>query len=128
MATLYCHTSTVYFSQSDYFIYLFFSGSSEVGSCITDSGGWENYMDDEDGGTIADKVTRFVSRFVDRVGTEAGISQEHLKSLYTMIPGEHDYSYLNFCLLQSLIIPSPLPSPYKRGHMHLFLDKCVLLS
>ncbi|XP_074605890.1 myotubularin-related protein 13-like [Acropora palmata] len=61
--------------------------SSEVGSCITDSGGWENYMDDEDGGTIADKVTRFVSRFVDRVGTEAGISQEHLKSLYTMIPG-----------------------------------------
>ena len=58
-----------------------------MGSCITDSGGWENYMDDEDGGTIADQVTRFVSRFVDRVGTEAGISQEHLKSLYTMIPG-----------------------------------------
>lgn len=109
------------------FIY-FFSGSSEVGSCITDSGGWENYMDDEDGGTIADKVTRFVSRFVDRVGTEAGISQEHLKSLYTMIPGEHDYSYLNFCLLQSLIIRSPLPSPYKKEHMHFFLDKCVLLS
>lgn len=45
-------------------------------------------MDDEDGGTIADQVTRFVSRFVDRVGTEAGISQEHLKSLYTMIPGQ----------------------------------------
>ncbi|XP_020625172.1 myotubularin-related protein 13-like isoform X2 [Orbicella faveolata] len=62
-------------------------GSSEVGSCITDNGGWEIYMDDEDGGTIADQVTRFVSRFVDRVGTEAGISQEHLKSLYTMIPG-----------------------------------------
>lgn len=71
-----------------------FSGSSEVGSCITDSGGWENYMDDEDGGTIADKVTRFVSRFVDRVGTEAGISQEHLKSLYTMIPGEQAHSLI----------------------------------
>lgn len=55
---------------------------------MTDSGGCELYMDDEDGGTIADQVTRFVSRFVDRVGTEAGISQEHLKSLYTMIPGE----------------------------------------
>ena len=67
-----------------------FSVSSEVGSCITDSGGWESYMDDEDGGTIADQVTRFVSRFVDRVGTEAGISQEHLKSLYTMIPGQFD--------------------------------------
>lgn len=45
-------------------------------------------MDDEDGGTIADQVTRFVIRFVDRVGTEAGISQEHLKCLYTMIPGQ----------------------------------------
>lgn len=63
-------------------------GSSEVGSCITDSGGWDSYMDDEDGGTIADQVSRFVSRFVDRVGTEAGISQEHLRSLYTMIPGQ----------------------------------------
>ena len=47
-------------------------------------------MDDEDGGTIADQVTKFVSRFVDRVGTEAGISQEHLKSLYAMIPGQFD--------------------------------------
>ena len=65
-------------------------GSSEVGSCITDSGGWESYLDEEDGGTIADQVTKFVSRFVDRVGTEAGISQEHLKSLYTMIPGQFD--------------------------------------
>lgn len=70
------------------YLYPVILGSSEVGSCITDSGGWESYMDDEDGGTIADQVTRFVSRFVDRVGTEAGISQEHLKSLYTMIPGE----------------------------------------
>lgn len=47
-------------------------------------------MDDEDNGTIADQVTKFVCRFVDRVGTEAGISQEHLKSLYAMIPGLFD--------------------------------------
>lgn len=67
-----------------------FSGSSEVGSCITDSGGYESYMDDEDNGTIADQVTKFVCRFVDRVGTEAGISQEHLRSLYAMIPGQFD--------------------------------------
>ena len=70
------------------YLFDFCLGSSEVGSCITDSWGRESYMDDEDGGTVADKVTRFVSRFVDRVGTEAGISQEHLKSLYTMIPGQ----------------------------------------
>lgn len=69
---------------------------SEVGSYITDSGGWDMYMDDEDGGTIADQVTKFVSRFVDRVGTEAGISPEHLKSLYTMIPGQLDWDNLDF--------------------------------
>lgn len=76
-------------NETDFFslCYLYL-GSSEVGSCITDSGGWESYLDEEDGGTIADQVTKFVSRFVDRVGTEAGISQEHLKSLYTMIPGQ----------------------------------------
>ena len=54
---------------------------------MTDSGGWESVHDDEDGGTIADLIIKFVCRFVDRVGTEAGISQEHLKSLYAMIPG-----------------------------------------
>ena len=54
------------------------------------------YMDDEDGGTIADQVTKFVCRFVDRVGTEAGISQEHLKSLYTMIPGQLDWDNFDF--------------------------------
>ena len=47
-------------------------------------------MDDKDGGTIAYQVTRFVRRFVDRVGTKAGISQERLKSLNTMIPGQFD--------------------------------------
>ena len=63
------------------------SGSiAEVASYVTDSGGWDSVQEDlED--TIADEVTRFVLRFVDRVGTEAGISSEHMKSLYAMIPG-----------------------------------------
>lgn len=52
---------------------------------VTDSG-WDSYLDDEEE-TIADIVSKFVLRFVDRVGTEAGIRTEHMKSLYAMIPG-----------------------------------------
>lgn len=93
-------------------LHLVFLASSEVGSCITDNGGWESYMDDEDGGTIADQVTRFVGRFVDRVGTEAGISQEHLKSLYTMIPGES---------VRSTSFTSSLFTKARSGMMRIYL-------
>ena len=62
---------------------------TEIGdsaNSVTDSG-WDSYLDDEED-TIGDNVTKFVLRFVDRVGTEAGIRTEHMKSLYAMIPGQ----------------------------------------
>lgn len=46
------------------------------------SDNWE----EEESDTVTDEVTRFVVRFVDRVGTVAGISTEHLKSLYSLVP------------------------------------------
>lgn len=59
---------------------------AEVASYVTDIGAWDSLQDEGDE-TIADEVSRFVLRFVDRAGTEAGISNEHMKSLYAMIPG-----------------------------------------
>ncbi|XP_031559820.1 myotubularin-related protein 13-like [Actinia tenebrosa] len=59
--------------------------AGDSANSVTDSG-WDSYLDDEEE-TIADTVTKFVLRFVDRVGTEAGIRTEHMKSLYAMIPG-----------------------------------------
>ncbi|XP_048585296.1 myotubularin-related protein 13 isoform X2 [Nematostella vectensis] len=62
------------------------NGGESVSISVTDSG-WDSFHDEDERDTIADSVTRFVVRFVDRVGTEAGIHTEHMKSLYAMIPG-----------------------------------------
>ncbi|TKS70186.1 Myotubularin-related protein 13 SET-binding factor 2 [Collichthys lucidus] len=37
--------------------------------------------------TVANSVVRFVARFIDKVCTESGVTQEHIKSLHSMIPG-----------------------------------------
>ena len=50
-----------------------------------DGGHWVEEIEHD---TITDEVERFVVRFVDRVGTNAGISTEHLKSLYTLVPSK----------------------------------------
>lgn len=82
-------------------------------------------MDDEDGGTIADQVTRFVSRFVDRVGTEAGISQEHLKSLYTMIPGQFDH---HRSLLKTILLSSGGTLGYMSDSYHISIVAWIVSS
>ena len=44
---------------------------------------------EEDTSEIGSNVIRFVSRFVDKVCTESGVSEDHIKSLHTMIPGDY---------------------------------------
>ncbi|CAB3984119.1 Myotubularin-related 13 [Paramuricea clavata] len=56
-----------------------------VGSVYGDVHG-SDHWDEDDTDTVTDEVTRFVIRFVDRVGSVAGISTEHLKSLYSLVP------------------------------------------
>ena len=58
----------------------------DAGGSIADSYAIE--VEDDEEGTIADQISKFVLKFVDRVGSEAGIKTEHLKSLYAMIPGK----------------------------------------
>ncbi|KAM9301545.1 myotubularin-related protein 13 [Gastrophryne carolinensis] len=36
---------------------------------------------------IANSVVRFITRFIDKVCTESGVTQDHIKSLHCMIPG-----------------------------------------
>ncbi|XP_028407553.1 myotubularin-related protein 5-like [Dendronephthya gigantea] len=61
------------------------SGTAQ-GSVYGDVHNSDHWDEEEDDGTITNEVTRFVIRFVDRVGTAAGISTEHLKSLYSLVP------------------------------------------
>ena len=56
-----------------------------LGSVYGDTHG-SDHWDEEETDTITDEVARFVVRFVDRVGTAAGISTDHLKSLYSLVP------------------------------------------
>ncbi|XP_071831490.1 myotubularin-related protein 13-like isoform X8 [Apostichopus japonicus] len=61
-------------------------GSSNQTGSIGGSDDYDREIDyaDSDVGAV---VCKFVSRFIDKVCTEAGVSQDHLKNLHTMIPG-----------------------------------------
>ncbi|CAL1540470.1 unnamed protein product [Lymnaea stagnalis] len=47
----------------------------------------ESGFDETEQTDVAAVVTKFVSRFVDKVCSEGGVTQEHVKALHQMIPG-----------------------------------------
>ena len=67
-------------------------GTTHDGSrSINESAAWD--YDYADGGlnyadSIADTVTKFVLRFVERVCLEANINTDHVKTLQSLVPGE----------------------------------------
>ena len=75
--------------------YSFFPGTTQDGSrSINESTAWDSYDGGmaNDGGvgfadSVADSVTKFVLRFVERVCLEADIKTDHVKSLQSLVPG-----------------------------------------
>lgn len=53
----------------------------------SDSGDAESGFEETDPGETGGAVIRMVSRFVDRVCTEGGVSAEHVRCLHQMVPG-----------------------------------------
>uniref|UniRef100_A0A8C5U0X9 SET binding factor 2 n=1 Tax=Malurus cyaneus samueli TaxID=2593467 RepID=A0A8C5U0X9_9PASS len=51
-------------------------------SCDTESG-----FEDSENNDVANAVVRFITRFIDKVCTESGVTQDHIKGLHCMIPG-----------------------------------------
>lgn len=47
----------------------------------------ESGFEDAESSDVANYVVRFINRFVDKVCTESGVTNEHLKGLHVMIPG-----------------------------------------
>lgn len=47
----------------------------------------ESGFEDSENSDTANSVVRFVARFIDKVCTESGVTQEHIKNLHCMIPG-----------------------------------------
>ncbi|XP_071510955.1 LOW QUALITY PROTEIN: myotubularin-related protein 13-like [Diadema antillarum] len=68
-------------------------GDSGGSSNMTGSlGGSDSYdadsnFEEGDPRDVPNKVIKFISRFVDKVCTEAGVSHDHLKNLHGLIPG-----------------------------------------
>ncbi|KAB1271932.1 Myotubularin-related protein 13, partial [Camelus dromedarius] len=60
------------------------SGSNSI---VTNSYDTESGFEDSENNDIANSVVRFITRFIDKVCTESGVTQDHIKSLHCMIPG-----------------------------------------
>ncbi|KAM4747939.1 myotubularin-related protein 5 [Rhinophrynus dorsalis] len=62
-----------------------FITNSMAGS-MAESADTESGFEDSESSDVAHCVVRFITRFVDKVCTESGVTAEHLKGLHTMIP------------------------------------------
>lgn len=67
-------------------------GESNSNSNVTNSVAESDSLDaesgfEEDTSEVGTNVIRFVARFVDKVCTESGVTEDHIKALHQMIPG-----------------------------------------
>lgn len=53
----------------------------------SDSADAESGFEDQDPGETGNNVIRTVSRFIDKVCNEGGVTREHIRNLHQMIPG-----------------------------------------
>ncbi|KAM4018235.1 myotubularin-related protein 13 isoform 1-T1 [Anomaloglossus baeobatrachus] len=60
--------------------------TNSIAGSVAESYDTESGFEDSEN-DIANSVVRFITRFIDKVCTESGVTQEHIKSLHCMIPG-----------------------------------------
>lgn len=68
----------------------------------------ESGFEDSETSDVANSVGRFISRFIDKVCTESGVTQDHIKSLHSMIPGKTlcariQTQYFNFSRARNML-------------------------
>lgn len=73
-----------FFTLEISFIYVYSIAGSVAESYDTESG-----FEDSENNDVANAVVRFITRFIDKVCTESGVTQDHIKGLHCMIPGEN---------------------------------------
>lgn len=64
-----------------------FSSFHSIAGSVAESFDTESGFEDSENSDMANSVVRFVARFIDKVCTESGVTQDHIKSLHSMIPG-----------------------------------------
>ncbi|XP_075780386.1 myotubularin-related protein 5 isoform X3 [Pelodiscus sinensis] len=60
--------------------------TNSIAGSVADSYDTESGFEDAESSDVANSVVRFINRFVDKVCTESGVTNEHLKGLHIMIP------------------------------------------
>uniref|UniRef100_A0A9J7YA42 SET binding factor 2 n=2 Tax=Cyprinus carpio carpio TaxID=630221 RepID=A0A9J7YA42_CYPCA len=61
--------------------------TNSIAGSVAESFDTESGFEDSETSDVANSVGRFISRFIDKVCTESGVTQDHIKSLHSMIPG-----------------------------------------
>uniref|UniRef100_A0A8C5BZN3 SET binding factor 2 n=2 Tax=Gadus morhua TaxID=8049 RepID=A0A8C5BZN3_GADMO len=61
--------------------------TNSMAGSVAESFDTESGYEDSESSDAANSVVRFIVRFIDKVCTESGVTQEHIKSLHNMIPG-----------------------------------------
>ena len=79
----------------------------------SDSFDADSAFEDQEVSEVGATVTKFVSRFVDKVCTESGVSSDHIKALHQMVPGK--YGSISLCSLASLVVSSKPFEPDNLG-------------
>uniref|UniRef100_A0A8D0HDB0 SET binding factor 2 n=1 Tax=Sphenodon punctatus TaxID=8508 RepID=A0A8D0HDB0_SPHPU len=61
--------------------------TNSIAGSVAESYDTESGFEDYENNDIANAVVRFITRFIDKICTESGVTQDHIKSLHCMIPG-----------------------------------------
>uniref|UniRef100_A0A3B3SA28 SET binding factor 1 n=1 Tax=Paramormyrops kingsleyae TaxID=1676925 RepID=A0A3B3SA28_9TELE len=60
--------------------------TNSIAGSMAESYDTESGFEDSENSDVASSVVRFITRFVDKVCNESGVTNDHLKALHTMIP------------------------------------------
>nr|XP_020645587.1 myotubularin-related protein 13 isoform X4 [Pogona vitticeps] len=61
--------------------------TNSIAGSVAESYDTESGFEDSENNDTANAVVRFITRFIDKVCTESGVTQDHIRSLHCMIPG-----------------------------------------
>ncbi|KAJ7344456.1 hypothetical protein JRQ81_000406, partial [Phrynocephalus forsythii] len=61
--------------------------TNSIAGSVAESYDTESGFEDSENNDTANAVVRFITRFIDKVCTESGVTQDHVRSLHCMIPG-----------------------------------------
>ncbi|OCT87157.1 hypothetical protein XELAEV_18020853mg [Xenopus laevis] len=100
-----------------------FITNSMAGS-MAESADTESGFEDSESSDVAHYVVRFITRFVDKVCTESGVTAEHLKNLHTMIP---DIVQMHIETLEAVHRESKRLPPIQKVRMQLLLVNLFIL-